>query len=170
MKDVMFVDTVMIKFLDSILVIDEKPFYYLKHNDGKIENGGVLYGYKLLGKEEYIITGNTSKQIDDYASECSFIRNSSHHSEVINNLWINDNSIMYLGDWHSHPVDFVQLSSTDKKTFRKICKSCISSSKYLFFVVSAIKEMVIYIYERGNKKLISTSTIFYEKGDEKNEK
>ncbi len=161
MKDVVPVENVLISFLNNVLVIDSDVLTDIKCIDDKIENGGVLYGFKILDKNEYVLNGKTYRQEDDSASICNFERKSEFHLNKINEIWRKDNSTMYLGDWHYHPVDYAYPSQTDYRSFENVCKQCRSSSEFLFFIISAHKEFVVYIYEKKKSKLITTYKVKY---------
>lgn len=121
-----------------------------------LETGGILYGFKIKEKEEYIISGFTKKQDLDKVSKCSYNRLDPMHFILIKEYWKNDKSIMYLGDWHYHPVNYIVPSQTDYQTFENISKESVTSSKYLFYIIISEDEFGLYVYEKRSGTLIHT--------------
>ena len=137
MKDVIFVENVIINFKLGVVIIEKDVLSSLKININK-ETGGVLYGFKLKENNEYVICGCTKKQNDDESSEYSFYRKDKKHFEIIKQLWLKDKTIMYLGDWHYHPAKYVNASNTDYESFKENCLSSKTNSKYMFNIITSI--------------------------------
>lgn len=153
MKDVEFVGNLIIEKDKKTFVVDEKVILDLKNIDSNLETGGVLYGYKVRDKEEYIVLGCTFSQPTDIKTNYTFQRNDPNHFKIINDIWKHDNATMYYGDWHFHPVNIVSPSSQDLKSFIKICEKNNTSSKYIINIITARKELRIYIYDKRKKKI-----------------
>lgn len=163
-KDVMYVESVIISFDDIVLVIDKCVINQILSviNNKPIETGGILYGSKLLKLEEYVISGNTFQQPKDVATYSNFERKDNNHFKLLKMNRRNDKSLMYFGDWHYHPVDYVSPSNTDLISFERNSKSCKTDSKYMFNIICSKKEFAIYIYDRQCGMLIHNEKYFWE--------
>lgn len=149
MKGVAYAEIMGLKINDLTLVIEieliKKMFSQVTMSK---ESGGVIYGYKLKGLEEYRIVGITLPFDNDKTGRYSFDRSDSNHLEYVRKLWDKDKSIMYLGDWHSHPAEKSIASSLDSSTFIKISQKSITSSSYLIFAIVSKAEILITVYDK----------------------
>jgi integrative and conjugative element protein (TIGR02256 family) len=119
------------------------------------ENGGVFYGYKLSNIQEYRILGFTDPFEKDNKKLFNFDRLDSRHIEYIKNKWINDKSIMYLGDWHSHPAQKSEASVLDRDTWKKISKKSKTNSLILVFSIISQNEILNCVYNKKGKEIFS---------------
>lgn len=119
------------------------------------ENGGVLYGYKLSNIQEYRILGFTDPFQEDKISLFRFDRLDSSHIDLINNKWIDDKSIMYLGDWHSHPSYKSYASNLDRSTWKRISKKAKTNSSILVFSIVSSNEILYCVYRKRGKEIFS---------------
>lgn len=127
-----------------------------------LETGGILYGFKIKEKDEYILSGITEQQELDQVTCCSFNRLDSNHLKIVHNLWKEDKSIMYLGDWHYHPVDSVNPSGTDYQSFKRNTNESKTDSKFLFYIIVGKKEFELFIYEKKYAKSLDIQKISWD--------
>ena len=127
-----------------------------------LETGGILYGFKIKENDEYIISGITEQQEIDKATCCSYNRLDPNHLKIVNNLWKEDKTIRYLGDWHYHPIDFVLPSSTDYQTFKRNTKESKTDSKFLFYIIAGKQELKLFIYTKKCEKLFDIQRITWD--------
>jgi integrative and conjugative element protein (TIGR02256 family) len=88
-----------------------------------LETGGVLLGYRAEGGDLVVqdIVGPGPKAIHE---RYSFTPDNHYHTQAISNAFYrSDGLLLYLGDWHTHPQGVPRLSSTDKRTIKRIAKS-----------------------------------------------
>ena len=158
---------IIIKNNDMVLIIKSTVIFNLM-NKGEIETGGILYGYKVSGREEYIITGNTPKQKKDICGKNYFLRKDKRHFIILKELWKKDKSIMYFGDWHYHPTNNVFASNDDLHTFSKLCTSCKTNSKYIINIIASRNEFEVFIYHKETVKCQLSKKIkfLFQKEDE----
>lgn len=156
-------ETVKITFLNDVLFIENNVIDYFESINQAAETGGILIGYKLFERNEYVLSAYTKQQMDDNARFCDFERNSSKHFEILKSMWKENESLMYFGDWHFHPVDYVSPSSTDLKTFKKLCKNSVTSSKYMIFIIVAKKQFRVFIYDKKSARLLHDEKVEYVK-------
>ncbi len=119
------------------------------------ESGGVLLGYKLLGKSEYRITDFTPPFLNDIISQANFHRRDKKHIEKIHESWKTDQTIMYLGDWHSHPIDSPLPSKTDITSWERMAVQSQTIANILFFFLVIPNGISIYLYSRKGIQLFS---------------
>lgn len=137
-----------------VIVIDSKLLCDFLSIESNCESGGVLYGFKVKDKEEYIISGCTFPQIKDLSTYTTFQRNDSKHFKIVNDFWKENKYIMYFGDWHFHPVDYVYPSKQDYVSFNKICHKAHTSSKYIFNIIVSKKELHLFVFLKNSKKQV----------------
>lgn len=85
------------------------------------ETGGVLLG-RANGKEvriEYAIGPGPQARHRDY----TFWPDTDWQSAEIDRLWGGDQTIEYLGDWHTHPMHPPDMSFMDMDVLRKIAQA-----------------------------------------------
>jgi integrative and conjugative element protein (TIGR02256 family) len=134
-------DSALLKRMHTVATIDYRS----------TESGGVLLGYKLQGKSEYRITEFTAPFSNDIISWASFNRRDKKHVDRIHEAWKIDHSIVYLGDWHSHPIDSSTPSKTDTDAWEGIAVQSRTIADTLFFFLVIPNGISIYLYSRkGN--------------------
>ncbi|MCH5171565.1 MAG: Mov34/MPN/PAD-1 family protein [Erysipelotrichales bacterium] len=146
----------------SIVIKTDVIKSLFKVTNSHLESGGILYGFKIKEKNEYIISGITNQQYFDRVTSTSYSRLDPNHIEIVNSIWKCDNTTMYLGDWHFHPSDYVFPSSTDYNTFKNNSVKCKTSSKYLFYLIVGKKEIALYICEKEDGAIINSQKIYFK--------
>ncbi len=85
------------------------------------ETGGVLIGYWVKQYEEAVITHATGPGPHAVHRSNSFVPDSEYQEmEIKKHYHTSERLHIYLGDWHTHPRERAYLSSTDRRTLRKI--------------------------------------------------
>ena len=106
-----------IEISDSVFDII-KPFIQMNNEN---ESGGILFGQKIEGKNEYHIVGLTTPNKSDKSSRFSFVRNAKNAQKVISKKWKDTSGyVNYIGEWHTHPERNPKPSSIDLKTYETI--------------------------------------------------
>ena len=159
-KDAKSVENATIDGGEFVIVLKGDVLDYFATLKGVQETGGVLYGFKISGREEYVISGWTTPQSEDVFSPCSFFRKDKRHFDLIKKLWSKDGTTMYFGDWHFHPVNKVVPSQQDYSSFAKVCKESKTSSKYIVNIIVAKQELVVFVYDKKRKSKLSEYHIY----------
>lgn len=149
MKVARFVETMILNNEHFTILIDKSIIDQLKSQlHPHIEQGGTLYGYKLLEREEYRITGYTKPMRKDKKTPIFFGRRDKEHFKVINEMWKKDMFTMYLGDWHTHPVGKANPSSVDLETFKDISLKAKTISNVIIYFLITPTQFRVFIYDR----------------------
>lgn len=164
LKDAKYVENIILTNKKISIVIEGKVLEEILINikNKVLETGGILYGFKLKENEEYILFGITEQQEIDKATYCSYNRLDPNHLNIVNNLWKENKAIRYLGDWHYHPVEFINPSSIDYQTFKKNTKESRTDSKFLFYIIVGKQEFKLFIYEKKSAKLLDIQKISWD--------
>ncbi len=159
----MFVENIVLTNKKISIVIEGKVLEKILANikNKSLETGGILYGFKIKETDEYILSGITEQQELDKVTCCSYNRLDPNHLKIVNNLWKEDKSIMYLGDWHYHPVDFINPSRTDYQTFKRNAKESKTDSQFLFYIIVGKQEIKLFIYKKKCAKLLDILQIYW---------
>lgn len=150
----MYVEDIIINYEEYTVLINKEIFQKLLLKiDKKKENGGVLFGYKIRDKEEYIISDFTEPFSKDIRKYAYFERKDPLHMKTINDLWIVDKKVMYFGDWHSHPIGKAIPSNTDLESWKKISRNAETSSNILIFILLAPDNQKIWLYNKKGETI-----------------
>lgn len=83
------------------------------------ESGGILMGYRR-GPHTHV-TEATVPSRRDVQRRFGFFRHAAHHQRVALRRWKEtDQTLDYVGEWHSHPEDNPAPSGTDLREWREI--------------------------------------------------
>ena len=103
--------------------------------EGEPERGGILLGCHRGPHLE--ITDFTEPGLNDLASLSSFTRVDKNHQQAATEAWIQSNeTVTYVGEWHSHPFGPPQPSSLDHKNWNIVAEHLKTPS--LFVIVSPL--------------------------------
>lgn len=95
---------------------------YIQHA-GEYEAGGILLGC-YRGPHIEIVSA-TPPGPDDIRAPFSFIRKCTSHKEEALKQWTqSDNTITYMGEWHTHPQSIPQPSPTDYTNWQRYLPNC----------------------------------------------
>ncbi len=149
--------------MDDIILIDNNPVLVIKRDiyeeiinkskENKVEIGGILIGYKLEGINEYRITEVTFPFENDECYPTLFIRKDKKHNSVLKRVHKKDNSLTYIGDWHSHPMSSSNPSDLDLSTYIDHTKNSITSAKHLFYIIVGI-DLDIRVHSHITKRIL----------------
>ena len=91
-----------------------------------------------------------------------FIRKDKRHVEVFKNLYrTSEETLRYIGEWHTHPEAIPNFSEIDLNNWEKISKESDNNNNYYHIIVGydAIKIWVIESEEYSTKLI---ATIFWK--------
>lgn len=132
----------------------DEMFLYKQEKKEMEEAGGVLLGRFIKESKNIIIDKITVPMIGDLRSRYSFKRAAKMHQIIIDREWEKSKGTCnYLGEWHTHPENYPTPSSVDKNDWKRKLKGDIYSSRYLYFIIIGIKELVIWEGDRRTLKL-----------------
>jgi len=96
------------------------------------ESGGILLGYR---KSIHLhVTQLSYPNRDDKQTRFSFFREAKNHEELAVKRWVETNETLdYLGEWHTHPEDHPQPSLVDLKSWREI--SSLRAKPMVFLII-----------------------------------
>ena len=166
--DVIFVSDYLL-FKDNVSFLIEGVIFaklcdFVAEYDNKSEVGGILYGQKVIGRNEYIITGFTKPFKKDITSYSTFVRKDKKHFKVIKSIWLEDKTTHFIGDWHSHPIDIVNPSNEDVISWKEIAMNTRNVSKNLLFAIISKDSYSFYTFV--NKKLEKLEVEHYTLNDD----
>jgi integrative and conjugative element protein (TIGR02256 family) len=114
------------------------------------ESGGMLLGSIFTTGHEMVLRDYTIPLEGDVQSRCRFIRKKESHNRLLHHKWKESNkTLMYMGEWHTHPEKNPQHSLKDLKNWRKLLHESNTFSNFLFFIIGGID---LYKVWMGNRK------------------
>ena len=108
---------------------------YRQLNPKSREQGGTLFGVMRAEENELVsienppcieLRGVTEPCGSDHATRTQFIRKCNHHLVVMQKASVIDKSLVYLGEWHTHPQAHPSPSNMDLSSWRKAFKNKVA--------------------------------------------
>lgn len=119
------------------------------------ESGGMLIGSVITDSNDMIIRDCTLPLKGDYQSRYRFIRKKMSHNDLLRKKWEESNkTVMYLGEWHTHPEMDPHFSQQDIKNWKKLLSKSNTFSDYLVFVIGGINFYKIWIGCRKKEDIV----------------
>ncbi|SET28007.1 integrative and conjugative element protein, VC0181 family [Marinobacter segnicrescens] len=112
------------------------------------ERFGVIIGSKNKDDECYWIEHLTKPHPGDQSSFTSFTLEDPAHQAIVNQKFIeSEGHLAYLGTWHTHPEQFPEPSSVDRRDWR----SCLARNgdRQLFFCIVGTGEFRFFKMHGG---------------------
>ncbi len=164
MKVVIAVEDEILIHSNPVLVISKGLLNEInqKIKSSKKELGGILIGYKLKGYNEYRIVEVTFPFSQDISEDFYFVRKDEQHNIFLVDKHIEDNSLTYLGDWHSHPNNSSIPSRIDVDTYNEHTRDSKTSSRLLFYITIGY-DVNIQVYSFISKKKIKSAILELKK-------
>lgn len=133
-------------------------YKYVQKSFFSKESGGILIGKENKSNKNIIINHITIPLFKDKRMHNRFVRKDKRHIELFKNLYIkSDETLRYIGEWHTHPEAIPSFSSIDLKNWKKISKKSNNDNNYYHIIVGY---KAIRVWEVNNNmfqvKLIST--------------
>lgn len=86
-----------------------------------LETGGVLLGYWTRPATEVVVTNSVGPGPLAMHAELGFSPDTPYQATEIERVYLDSGQLhTYLGDWHTHPDSVPRLSSTDRRTLKRI--------------------------------------------------
>lgn len=116
------------------------------------ESGGVLLGRFIKGTNDIVLDAMTVPEESDTQERCFFRREKEPHQTMIDTYWKRTKGTgHYLGEWHTHPENYPQPSSTDYRNWIQLLQVASYYGTTLIYIIIGIKEIVVY--QGSNKNL-----------------
>jgi integrative and conjugative element protein (TIGR02256 family) len=146
-----------IKFEDFSIIIYKnvleaiKKYRQLNLND--MESGGMLIGSITKDEKIVVINDMTFPLKEDIQNRYKFVR-STKHNQLLKEKWLkSEKTLMYLGEWHTHPQDNPEYSSQDYKNWKRLLRDSFTYIDYLIFIIAGRKTYKIWIGSRVNNTI-----------------
>lgn len=108
------------------------------------EAGGVMLGRHLLESDDVVVDEVTTPQNKDKRSRFGFFR-STNHNLVAQEKWkLSDETLAYLGLWHTHPEDDPTPSGVDRHDWEKAVEMHAFHGDRLFFPIVGRKHIRVW--------------------------
>lgn len=119
------------------------------------ESGGMLIGSILTESIDIVIRDYTLPQKGDYQSRYRFIRREKSHNALLQKKWEKNNkTVMYFGEWHTHPEMDPNYSPQDIRNWKNLISKSNTFSDYLVFIIGGINFYKIWIGSRENGDVV----------------
>lgn len=111
-------------------------YEYMQKGFFSKEAGGILIGKENKSNENIIINHITVPMPRDERKHNRFIRKDKRHIELFENLYKkSDETLRYIGEWHTHPEAIPNFSCIDLKNWKKISKDSKGDVKFYHIIV-----------------------------------
>ena len=121
---------------------------FAQHQRWHTEAGGVLLGRYLLDSEDVAIDEVTTPQSTDRRGRFSFFRSRKHESLARKRWRDQENTIAYLGLWHTHPEPDPTPSSVDRRDWAQAIACDSFEGERLFFPIIGTQRIRVWSLDR----------------------
>jgi integrative and conjugative element protein (TIGR02256 family) len=116
------------------------------------EAGGVVLGRLILNSTDIVIDEITVPTAQDKVSRYSFFRSRKRTQKRIDDAWHDSlGTLIYLGEWHTHPEDEPHPSFRDRRDWKRLSHSCTYEQESLLFIIVGRKAIRIWELERNGE-------------------
>lgn len=123
------------------------------------EAGGLLIGRMLL-QGDVIIDQAVEPSMEDKSSRFSFFRPIKLAQQFVVRIWHRSRGTQnYLGEWHTHPEDNPNPSSTDIKNWIKVWQTSSEEIGELFFVIVGRKAVGVWSVNSKSGRPVSLKEV-----------
>ncbi|WP_165976375.1 Mov34/MPN/PAD-1 family protein [Bacillus salipaludis] len=117
------------------------------------ESGGMLIGAISDDQKIVMINDLTLPIKEDIQSRFQYIR-SEKHNNLLKEKWLASNkTLMYFGEWHTHPQDDPIYSTQDYKNWKMLLNHSNTFTEDLLFLIAGRKHFKIWLGNRKNNKI-----------------
>lgn len=119
---------------EGMILVEAQPLevmdQYWQTESTTPESGGILLGYR---REEHLhVIAATVPQATDCRRRFWFHRSARTHQEIATQKWVlSDETVDYLGEWHTHPESDPNPSALDFSEWAKISHLKLSTMIFL---------------------------------------
>jgi len=127
--------------VDQMLAFSQHSWY-------QAEAGGVMLGRHLLESSDVVIDEVTTPQRKDKRSRFGFFR-STNHNRIAQEKWkLSNETLAYLGLWHTHPERDPTPSSVDRQDWEKAVTTHAYYGDRLFFPIVGTQRIRVWTKSR----------------------
>ena len=120
-----------------------------KQGYNESETGGILLG-QIYTNGEILVCICSEPCIAGQANRISFSRSSKIANKIINDAFEGSNgTILYVGEWHTHPEPYPRPSATDKASIEEIYQTTNINDSILIYVIVGVSDIFCGVYD-GN--------------------
>ena len=138
------------KFPYNKILLAESVLNDLNHYRQRInepETGGILLG-KILANGNIIICNCSRPCISGKAYAVGFERSSKLANQIIRQFFNESNgTIVYVGEWHTHPENVPSPSATDLKSIKNIYNTTNLNSDIIVYIIIGPKSEYYGCYD-----------------------
>ncbi|MCC7389838.1 MAG: Mov34/MPN/PAD-1 family protein [Phycisphaerales bacterium] len=100
------------------------------------EAGGILLGRLILGTADVVVDEACGPSSHDRRSRHRFLRARRPAQETVDQAWTrSDGTLIYLGEWHTHPEDDPTPSCIDRRSWAHTVRRATLEQDFLLFVI-----------------------------------
>lgn len=122
---------------------------YVQKDTTSFESGGVIIGKENRSNNNIIITSATQPMSQDIQTHSSYYRKDGGHINFFIKLYeLQEGTVRYYGEWHSHPEAYPHYSLIDLKNWKRIKSEGPEKSDYYHIIVGY---MAIRIWKIGKE-------------------
>lgn len=133
---------------EKTVIFDEgviNVFKSFRQTGRKPEMGGILMG-KIVGSEIYVLKASIPTSFDKF-SRFSFNRHKKSAQLFIDYEFLNSSgTIIYIGEWHTHPESNPTPSGADLRMIKNQFKENIINEDFLLMVIIGLKNNFVAHY------------------------
>lgn len=119
------------------------------------ESGGMLIGSIFTDSNDIVIRDYTLPQKGDYQSRYRFIRREKSHNALLQKKWeVSNKTVMYFGEWHTHPEMDPHYSPQDIRNWKNLLSKSNTFSDYLVFIIGGINFYKVWVGSRENGDIV----------------
>ncbi|WP_417237440.1 MULTISPECIES: Mov34/MPN/PAD-1 family protein [Flavobacteriaceae] len=134
---------------EKTVIFDEgviNVFKFFRQTGKKSEMGGILLG-KIVGNKIYVLKASIPTSFDK-SSRFSFNRHKKSAQLFIDYEFLNSNgTIIYIGEWHTHPESNPTPSGPDLRMIKNQFKENIINEDFLLMVIIGLKSNFVAHYD-----------------------
>lgn len=102
-------------------------------------------GRFIKNTNDIVLDQITIPQFSDTQERCFFRREKEPHQTMIDTYWKQTKGTgHYLGEWHTHPENYPQPSTTDFRNWKELLDTASYYGASLIYIIIGIKEIVVY--------------------------
>ena len=111
------------------------------------ETGGVLLG-QIYTDGEIVVCRCSEPCVAGKADRMGFSRSSKTANKIINDAFEGSNgTILYVGEWHTHPEPYPSPSKTDKTSIEEIYRTANINNPNLIYVIVGDMDIFCGVYD-----------------------
>lgn len=154
-----FNQMLVIEYENLVIEIEKKILKVIRDmrqiNPTDKESGGILMGSIISKGNSVVLRDYTVPLKGDCQTRYRFYRRKKRHNAVLENKWKESNkTIMYLGEWHTHPENEPDYSNQDLRNWKRIMRKSKTTSTYLFFIIGGITTYKVWVGNRNDNKIM----------------